>query len=247
MRTQAIAYLFTAIAVFVMPAVHGDNEVHVPFVGCPADGQVGPLAPPSMSAQVIHPTIVLPGPVAYYKGAQGLGVFAPAGWHCLVVYGSGGATTMVTLKPIPSTIPKLDSLYAPAITLSTIDGGTSGRFYVASYGFMLFPNLSRDFVKQVEHEGIVSKRDIERSKFPDDELKYLSKSLVEFNTPANKTGLGSEGYIRAGNTPVSGLVDYDVTGDVGVSVLRISMGGDGPRWTRVLIELNTRCVSNDGC
>lgn len=246
-QTQIIAYLFAVIAAFGMTAVHADNELWVPSVGCPANGQEGPLAPPSVNAQVIHPTTALPGSVAYYKGAQGVGVFAPAGWHCLVVYGSNGATTMVTPKPFPSSLPNLGSLSAPAITLSVIDGGTSGRFDVASYGSMLFPDLSRDFVKQVEAEGIVSKKDIERPKYPDDELKYLSESLVEFKTPANKNGLGTQGYIRMGNTPVSGLVDYDVTGDVGVSVLRISMGVDGSKWVQALIELNTPCVKNDGC
>lgn len=246
-RRQCIAYLFAVIAIFGITTVHADNEMRVPSVGCPADGQVGPLAPPSVSAQVIHPTTALPGPVAYYKGAQGVGVFAPAGWHCFVVYGSDAATTMVTQKPIPSSLSNLSPLNAPAITLSILYGGTGGRFDVASYGFMLFPDLSRDFVKQVEAENFVSKKDIERPKYPDDKLKYLNESLVEFMTPANKKGLGTQSYINMGDTPVSGLVDYDASGDVSVSVLRISMGVDGSKWVQALLELNTPCVKNNGC
>lgn len=247
MRIKIIACLCAVIAAFGITAVHADNELRVPSVGCPADGQLGPLAPPSVSAQVIHPTTALPGPVAYYKGAQGVGVFAPAGWHCFVVYGSAAVTTMVTQKPILSSLSNLSPLNAPAITLTIFDGGTGGRFDVASYCFMLFPDLSREFVKQVEAEKFVSKKDIERSKYPDDKLKYINESLVEFMTPANKRGLGTQGYINMGDTPVSGLVDYDASGDVSVSVLRISMGVDESKWVHALIELNKPCVSSDVC
>jgi hypothetical protein len=247
LQHRIIAFLFIALVGFCGIAVHADNVVQVPFVGCPAESGFGSPPPPSGNAQVIHPTIALPGPVAYYKGAEGLGVFAPAGWHCLVIYGSIVATTMVTAKPIPSSPPNPIALKAPAITLSIYDGGTGGRFDVASYGFMLFPNLSRDFVKQVEAEKFVSKKDIERSKYPDDKLKYLSESLAEFITPANKKGLGTQGYINMGDAPVSGLVNYDASGDPDVSVLRISMGVDGSKWVHALIKLNTPCDSSDGC
>lgn len=83
------AVLIAAIALWVVPAFAA--TVRAPFVGCPADGQVGPLAPPTGKARLVHTESVLPGPIAYYKGAQGYGVFAPAGWNCRVSYGSVGA------------------------------------------------------------------------------------------------------------------------------------------------------------
>src|SRR5437870_7006965 len=57
------------------------------FVGCPADGQMGPIAPPRGQPQVMSLSQVPAGAVAYYKGEQAPGVFAPAGWHCRVWYG----------------------------------------------------------------------------------------------------------------------------------------------------------------
>src|SRR2546426_2697247 len=66
----------------------------VPFVGCSADGQSGPIEPPKGQPKVVslgeHPA----GAIAYYKGEQAPGVFAPAGWHCRVWYGSSGSSIL---------------------------------------------------------------------------------------------------------------------------------------------------------
>jgi len=68
----------------------------VPFVGCPADGQTGYIAPPRGSPKVVDLHGVPAHAVAYYEGERGPGVFAPRGWHCQVAYGSAGSTIEVT-------------------------------------------------------------------------------------------------------------------------------------------------------
>lgn len=241
-RMKIIVYLVMAIAAVGMNAACADNEVQVPFVGCPSDGQEGPQPPPTGAAHTIHISSKLPGPIAYYNG-----VFAPAGWHCLELYGSSGSVIIVSAKSIPSGMPS-GSFDAPVIELSWLSGETSGRFDVARFGWMLFPNLSKDVVKSVEDEGIVSKADIETPKYSKDDLTHLSTTLVRFETPANTKGLGSEGYVNVAQAPILGLVSWDDGDDgLGVSILRISMGTKDKTWAQTLLELNTPCLTGNSC
>jgi hypothetical protein len=237
-QKRFITYMAVLIAVVGMTAVHADDEVKVPFVGCPSDGQLG-LQPPSIgTAQTIHISFRLPGQIAFYDG-----VFAPVGWHCLVLSGSAGVTTIVSAKPIPKSMP-MDSFDSPVIELSSYSGDTSGRFDVARLAWMLFPNLTRDYVKEVEDEGIVPKSNIEVPKYQTDHLTYLNKKLVAFETPANMRGLGTDGRVKVGLTPITGLVALSDGDDgMGISILRISLGTKDDVWNRVLVMLNTPCMT----
>lgn len=242
MQKRFITYLAVVIAAVGMTAVHADDEVKVPFVGCPSDGQLGPQPPSNGTPQTIHISFKLPGPIAYYDG-----VFAPVGWHCLVLYGSAGVTTIVSAKPIPKGIPT-GSFDAPVIELSMYNGETSGRFDVARLAWMLFPDLTRDYVKGVEDEGIVPTSDIEVPKYPTDHLTYLNKKLVAFETPTNTRGLGTDGRVKVGQAPITGLVALSDGDDgMGISILRISIGTRDDVWNRVLVMLNTPCLTGNSC
>ena len=248
-RTKFIAYLFVAIAAFEMTVAHADDEMKVPFVGCPSDGQTGPIAPPTGSTRTVHLSSKLPGAIAYYQGDGGAGVFAPAGWHCLALYGSSGEAIIVSADALPkSGVPSGSSIDAPVIEYSALSGETSGRFGVATYGHMLFPDLTKDFVKGVEDEGIESKSEIEEPKYPRDKLTFLNKTLVQFETPANAKGLGTEGYASVSHAPITGLVSLDEGDDgMGISILRISLGKKDDAWTAILLLLNTPCLTGNGC
>ncbi len=243
MKIRFIAYLLVGLATVGMTAAYADDEVKVPFVGCPSDGQLGPQPPSTGTAQTIHISFKLPGPIAYYDG-----VFAPAGWHCLVLAGSSGVTTIVSARPIPKYKVLPDPLDAPVVEISSLSGETSGRFGVARLGFMLFPDLTKEFVKGVEDEGIEPKADIEVPKSPTDTLTSLNKTLIQFVTPASMEGLGTEGYVKVAQAPITGLVSLgDDDGITGVSVLRISMGTKDDVWTNVLLMLNTPCLTGSSC
>lgn len=243
MQKRLITYLAAVIAVVGITAVHADDEVKVPFVGCPSDGQLGPQPPSTGAAQTIHISFKLPGPIAYYDG-----IYAPVGWHCLVLSGSSGTTTIVSAKPIPPGMPS-GSFDAPVIEVTSFSGETSGRFDVATYDFMLFPDITKDFVKGVEAEGLVPKADIEKPKYPTDKLNYLNKTLVEFVTPAEAKGIGTEGYVKGAQASITGLVHLDDSDDdgPGISILRISMGLKDDGWTNVLLMLNTPCLTESSC
>ena len=247
MQTKIIAFLVTFIAAVCMTTIHADNTVQIPFVGCPADGQVGPIPPPTGGPRTVHLNFKLPGPIAYYEGKDGVGAFAPAGWHCFVTYGSAGAATIVSAHTLPKSGVPSGSFDPPVLVLSVLYGDTSGRFDVARLGSMLFPDITRDFVKSVEDEGIESKADIEVTKYPKDRITHLSNTLVEFETPADTKGLGTEGYVNITHTSILGLIGLDDSDGFGMSILRVSMGTKDKDWTPILLKLNTPCITGDSC
>jgi hypothetical protein len=128
----------------------------VPFVGCPSDGQVGPLSAPNGKAQQVQIAPEAAARLAWYKAQNAPGVLAPRDWHCLSTYGSSGATLYVSPEPINSELvfsTAWKGFAGPAIQISSMNGGTSGRFEVAQKIARLFP-AHIDFVRQVIAEGI---------------------------------------------------------------------------------------------
>lgn len=248
----SIAVLIPAIALWAAPVLA--TTVRAPFVGCPANGQVGPLAPPAGKARIIHVEGPLPGPIAYYKGAQGDGVFAPAGWHCDVSYGSAGAWLVVTPHRISYLTDRPFSFAPPIIEMSTLDGETSGRFIVAQLGLMLFPKRTKKYIDQIEREtGLTPAQVLTQTKLgigSADKLTYLSKQAVQFVTPANKKGLGTEGAVKVAKAPIQGIVVlYEYQGDpIGMTVLRTSLGVADQRWVSALLKINALCMRlPNGC
>src|SRR5260370_29660297 len=99
----------------------------IPFVGGPSQGQIGYVRAPEGESQSIDLDSVAAGQIAYYKGDNGPGVFAPRGWHCRGWEGSAGGTLVVS----PGLIDSLGArprLLGRAVELEGWEGGTSGRF-----------------------------------------------------------------------------------------------------------------------
>jgi hypothetical protein len=92
----------------------------------------------------------------------------------------------------------------PAIQLSESDGGTSGRFEVAHIAARVFPHF-RPFVKKVIAEGIEPASDFHFGPYPADKLTYKSDHLVEFVTPSNATGLGTQSWLAKGPGAIIGF------------------------------------------
>jgi hypothetical protein len=83
-------------------------------------------------------------------------------------------------------------------------GGTSGRFEVAHIAAHVFPRY-RQFVKQVIAEDIEPASDFHFGPFPADKLTYKSDHLVEFVTPSNSTGLGTQSWLAKGPGAITGF------------------------------------------
>lgn len=188
---------------------HGSAEVvvRVPFVGCSADGQVGPLTAPRGQSKAVAVPAKDAERLAYYKGEEGFGVLAPRGWHCFETYGSNGSNLYVSPQPLGSKIVFSDNwkgFAGPAIQLSVSIGDTSGRFEVAKIIARVFPAHS-DFVQNVIAEGIEPASDFPAGPYPTDRLTYRSKEIVEFQTPASAEGLGTRSRLQKGDLPICGV------------------------------------------
>ncbi len=191
----------------------------VPLVGCASDGQAGPQAAPSGQSKALAISATAAQRLAYYKAEYGPGVLAPRGWHCFSTYGSNGANLFVSPDPIDSKTVLLSSDWkgftGPAIQISVSSGGTSGRFEVAKMIARVFPAY-KQFAQNVIAEGIEPASDFPSGPYASDKLTYRAKNIVEFETPANMAGLGTDSRLLPNASPIDGVdlitgADTDLT------------------------------------
>jgi hypothetical protein len=65
----------------------------VPFVGCPMDGQQGPIEAPVRPLDIPPVSDGVAGRLAYYASGN-IGVLAPRGWSCLGLLGQTAIGSM---------------------------------------------------------------------------------------------------------------------------------------------------------
>ena len=184
------------------------QAVFVPFVGCPSGGQVGPFSAPNGKAQQVQIAPEAAARLAWYEAKNAPGVLAPRDWHYFGTYGSSGATLYVSPEPINSKLvfsSEWKGFVGPAIQISIMNGGTSGRFEVARKIARLFPTHI-DFVRQVIAEGIGPASDFPSVPYPKDKLTYVTKTLVSFETPAHSKGLGTDSRLQPNDQAIRGVV-----------------------------------------
>jgi hypothetical protein len=202
----------------------------VPFVGCASDGQVGPQAAPTGGPKSVTMDAAAAAKLAYYVMENGPGVLAPRGWSCAGIYGSDGATLIVA----PQAVKPGDLLAqggwsgaaGDAIQVTVASGDTSGRFQVAQAVMRLFP-AHRAFAQSVVDEGVEPASDFPAGPYPSDKMTTRSGELVEFATPANTIGFGTDvntnTRLKPGADPVQGAVALiGGTPDLLFAVVRLS-------------------------
>ncbi|TWB54531.1 hypothetical protein [Nitrospirillum viridazoti] len=183
----------------------------IPFVGCPADGQMGPQAAPRKGTVPSLPPALAAkaaGRLAYYAGpaeAGGIGSFAPKGWHCFALYGSNGLQLLVTANPLasPDLIKAAQHIGGPALQLVWLEGDTSGRFEVAKVAARLFP-IAKDYVQGVIDEGLADKSQFIWGPYPTDTVVRHSPTSVDFVTPAGQKGIGTDSHFTPEPLPIVG-------------------------------------------
>ena|SRR2546427_1544197 len=235
---------------FAVPwAVCQAQQATVPFVGCPADGQTGPIEPPKGQPKVVSLGELPAGAIAYYKGEQAPGVLAPAGWHCRVWYGSSGSGVLVTPTPIDTTHFLPPKLVGPAVEMSLSFAGTSGRFSVASYASRLFPRLLAKFVEGVKNEHLVPDSEFAPRRYARDSVSSVDSLVAEFTTPPGMSGLGTAGLLGPSRDPIHGVavIAPDPT-EPDMSILRVRLGGNMRQVEAAVLRLNRECMQKtDGC
>jgi hypothetical protein len=207
---RSILVTFTLLAA---PWTLHAQQSSVPFIGCPSDGQIGPLKAPTGKPKLLSISPEAASQLAWYQAEGETGLLAPRGWRCFSTYGSSGSTLYVapTLPPHAEFFSESwKGIDGPAIQLSAMDGGTSGRFSVAETIARVFPAYRR-FAEKVraEHLGLDT---LPSGPYPADRLHYLSDTIVEYTTPANTDGLGTDSRLRKNASPITGvaiLTGYD--------------------------------------
>ncbi len=194
--------LFFAAPVFAQTST-------VPFIGCPSDGQVGPLAAPAGQARQFPIPPGTAARLAWYKAANAPGVLAPRGWHCFSTYGSSRATLYVSPEPLTAKLVLpgngWNGFSGPAIEISSMYGDTSGRFTVAQIIARVFP-AHKQFVTNVIAEGIEPASSFPVGPYPGDKLTYKGPDVTEYSTPGDREGLGTDSRLLKNGDPIRGVV-----------------------------------------
>jgi hypothetical protein len=193
------------------PANPSQEPVRVPFVGCASGGQQGPLKAPRKPSKLAAISPELAQRLAYYQAENGTGVLAPRGWHCIGTYGSNGDNLYITPEPINSSLlfsAGWKGFTGAAIQAADSYGGTSGRFEVARVIARVFPSHMK-FAKDVIAEGEEPASSFPQGPYPTDKLNYLSKEVVEYETPANQEGLGTMSRLQRNGSPITGVAILD--------------------------------------
>lgn len=242
-----LSALFTQFPALAQPPAARSSAPVVPFVGCRADGQAGPKKAPTDSARRLPIPKDAANRLAYYQSAVGPGVLAPRGWHCFELYGSGGGALFVSPQPMNSRelfSGAWSGFTGPIVELGTYLGDTSGRYTVATIIARVFPAY-RHFVRQVVNEGIEPASFFPVGPYPADKLTYKSKSVVEYETPAQSEGLGTFNRVRKNANPIRGvaiLADSPVPPDLPDSLL---LSARLPPKLRSLVSLMIHQVENE--
>jgi len=179
-----------------------EKIVSVPFVGCKGDGQLGPLEAPQGTTVPVAIDAEAAGQLAFYRG--GLHVLAPRAWHCFGFLGSSGYVFFVSPQPIDTTKVLSDGFTGPAIEVSFSYGQGSGAFEVAEVIARAFPS-SNAFVVNLKNLLQLPESEFASGPYPDDVLRYQSKTVVEYITPAQKNGLGTDSRLKMNGSPIEGV------------------------------------------
>jgi hypothetical protein len=84
----------------------------------------------------------------------------------------------------------------------------------------MFP-VFESFVQNVIAEGIEPASDFPRGPYPSDKLKYRGTRVVEFETPPNTKGLGTESRLQSTSSPIRGVA---ILFGAEPNLLQLSMG-----------------------
>ncbi|MFI4867994.1 MAG: hypothetical protein ACHQDD_01405 [Steroidobacterales bacterium] len=221
----------------------------VPVVGCLINDQTGPAR---LQTGQSMPTPVDPRlaeQIAYYSAAQTPGIYAPKGWYCRGWSGSNGSILIVTPKRMAPPYYPVPTITAPAVMIQSSAGATSGRFHVAIVAAQLFPLVGDEFIARVRQEQLIPDSSFDAEPHPDDRLQYLSDRLVQFTTPPNRTGLGTDGLFEMSDLPVTGLIILNLGDELNsLTEVRVRVPAALNPVAAAIMQLETTCIQrHDGC
>lgn len=247
LRSVSFALWFSCCA--MASAAIPEIQQPVPAVGCPANDQMGPARLQTGQSIPVPLDQRMAEQIAYYRAEHSPGVYAPKGWSCRAWYGSNGSVLVVTPKRIEPPYFPLPKITGPAVMIETSDAGTAGRFHVAIVAAQLFPLVGSEFITRVRQEHLIADSSFDVEPYPDDQLRYLSDRLVEYTTPANRTGLGTDSLFEMSNLPVRGLTILNPEAEVNaLTEVRVRLPAGLNSVAEAIVQLETTCVQlQRGC
>ena len=177
-----------------------EANVGVPFVGCEDSGMVDVTPAPKGTEKVVTIHTGEEERLSYYKSPSGPGVLGPRGWSCSSNSGSGGSTLRVTPQGQGAT----NGTAGPMVVVSSMSGGTSGRFGVAQVIARVFP-AHEAFVRNVMKEGLMPASEFPSGPYPKDKVTVRSDTVVEYETAPHSKGLGTDAGLTADDNPIQGI------------------------------------------
>jgi hypothetical protein len=219
----------------------------VPMAACPENEQSG--ATHTQPAQTMPADVspAIAAQLAYYRAEGAAGEYAPQRWSCRGWTGSNGTILVVTPKALGPPYFPLPAISGPAIMIQSSPRETSGRFHVAIVAAQLFPLVGAAFIAQVRAERLIPDGSLVAERDSDDELQYLSDRFVQYTTPANHSGLGTQGMLDVSNLPIRGLtiLSLEDAADA-LTEVRIRLPPNLNPLAAVLLQLETACVQRRG-
>lgn len=126
-------------------------------------------------------------------------------------------------------------LTGPAVQVMDMEGSTSGRFEVAQVIARLFPAYGQ-FVRNVIAEGLEPASDFPFGPYATDVVTRKSRTTVEFVTPSNMTGIGTDSRLLKSNDPIHGVEMLFPNRDMELMGVFVRLPPDLVRFAPVIIN-----------
>lgn len=199
----------------------GAATAHVPFVGCPADGQAGPL--PAPHARPMPAVVASAARALAWYVSENEAVLAPRGWQCFETYGSNGGTLVVAPQRLNFDLIQGAgvSFRGPTVLSGYTFGGTSGRFSVVNTVARYFP-AHRDFIRHVRATGF-DLGGLPRGPYPGDRIVSRTPTEIRLITPPGRRGEGTNFLLAPNRDPVETLIMLHPESDMDVSSFTVRL------------------------
>lgn len=161
---------------------------------------------PAKPNQAVRMPVGVSRLLAYYQADRGPGILAPRGWSCVGLSGSGGSFLFVVPQQLDASVllhAERFRLSGYVVAVHLADGESSGRFEVAQVIARVFP-AHKAFVDGVIYAFDFFAPEVTWGPYPGDKLHYLSGGVVEYSTPPNSEGLGTQSPLKPNDQPIVG-------------------------------------------
>jgi hypothetical protein len=236
-----LAHHIVMLVCSLAPLVAQDNApvpggARVPFVGCGSLGQIDATEAPVGSDVSLPISPVLARQLAFYQTAQGMNTLGPRGWRCLGLYGSGSSSLLISPDPIEPH----EGLSGSAIERIRSFRQTSGVYEIGGVVARVFPayrSLYAGLFNDYPNLFLFGP-------YPSDRLRYRSKSVVEYRTPAQKLGLGTRHQVQMNGNPIDGVAA--LVGEVqDLVLLAVRLPSDQAKLTVEIIRQVERDITKE--